>query len=84
MASAGFVVSAVAIKPRRKKNQAERFADFMADSAAHGPLIARGTVRRFLAEYAVEIRNDVVRFADGSEILRADGSLATEIRERGA
>ena len=58
------------------KTQADRFADFMSDSAAHGPPIARGTVRRCLAEHAVEITGDEVRFADGSSIKRADGSLA--------
>ncbi len=48
----------------------------MADSAAHGPPIARGTARRFLAEHAVEITGNVVRFADGSAIERADVLLA--------
>jgi hypothetical protein len=60
--------------------QADRFADFMAGSAAHDLPIARGTVRRYLAEHAVEITGDVVRFADGSSIERADGSLAESQR----
>ena len=66
---------------RAVKTRAERFADFM---AASRPPIATGTVRRFLAEHAVEITGQLVRFDDGSEIQRADGSLATEIRERRA
>jgi hypothetical protein len=64
------------VKNSPTKTQADRFADFMADSAAHGPPIARGTVRRYLATHAVEITGDEVRFADGSSIKRADGSLA--------
>ena len=58
------------------KTQADRFADFMSDSAAHGPPIARGTVRRYLAEHAVEITGDEVRFADGSNALTAHSTLA--------
>jgi hypothetical protein len=62
---------------KTSKTQADRFADFMASSAAHGLPIARGTVRRFLDEHAVEITGDVVGFTDGSEIQRAlTGSLA--------
>jgi hypothetical protein len=72
-AQKGSLVSAPLVKNR---TQADRFADFMLDSAAHGPPIARGTVRRYVAEHAVEITGDVVRFADGSEIQRADGPLA--------
>jgi hypothetical protein len=72
-AQKGSVVSVPSVK---KRSQADRFADFMADSAAHGPPIARGTARRFLAEHAVEITGNVVRFADGSAIERADVLLA--------
>jgi hypothetical protein len=65
--------------------QAERFANFMADSAAHGPPIARGTARRALDEHAVEITAGVVRFRDRSEIQRADGSLVEPVKKsRGA
>jgi hypothetical protein len=63
---------------KQPKRQAERFADFMAESAQHAPPDARGTAKRFLDEHAVEITPDVVRFRDGSEIQRADGSLGTE------
>jgi hypothetical protein len=66
----------VSVPSVKKRSQADRFADFMADSAAHGPPIARGTARRFLAEHAVEITGNVVRFADGSAIERADVLLA--------
>jgi hypothetical protein len=55
--------------------QADRFADFMADSIKHGPPIATGTVRRNLDEHAVNVGRDVVRFADGSEIARSECSL---------
>jgi hypothetical protein len=61
------------------KTQAERFDDFM---AASRPPIATGTVRRFLDEHALEVTADVVRFRDGSEIQRADGSLAPEPPKR--
>jgi hypothetical protein len=63
------------------KTQVERFADFMAGTAAHGLPIAKGNARRFLAENAVEITADVVRFADRSAIERADGSLAEPVKK---
>jgi hypothetical protein len=50
----------------------------MAESLKHAPPHARGTAQRFLAEHAVEITENVVRFRDGSPIQRADGSLAAE------
>jgi hypothetical protein len=60
------------------KTQADRFADFIAESAKHAPPHARGTVRRFLEQHAEFIGDDVVRFRDGSAIARADLALATE------
>jgi hypothetical protein len=48
---------------KNSKTQADRFADFMADSAAHGLPIARGTVNRYLSEHAVEVTAAVVRFS---------------------
>jgi hypothetical protein len=63
---------------KTSRTQAERFANVMADSLKQGLPIALGTARRFLDEHAVEITADVVRFRDGSEIARADGSLAAE------
>ncbi len=56
----------------RTRTQAERYGDFIATSR---PPIATQTVRRFLAECAVEVSETIVRFRDGSEIHRADGSL---------
>jgi hypothetical protein len=70
------------VNAKTSKTKADRFADFMAASAAHGLPIARATVRRYLAEHVVEITGDVVRFADGSEIQRAlTGSLAEPTAE---
>jgi hypothetical protein len=63
---------------KQPKTQAERFADFIADSIKHGGAVAKGTVRRYLDQHAEFIGDDVVRFQDGSEIQRADLSLATE------
>jgi hypothetical protein len=57
------------------KTQAERFADFMADSIAHGGPVAKGTVRRHLDQHAEFIGETTVRFRHGSEIQRADKSL---------
>ena len=62
-----------------KKTNAERFGDFM---AASRPPIATGTIRRYLAEHAVKVTDDVVRFRDESSIERADGSLAAETMKR--
>jgi hypothetical protein len=50
---------------KRSKTQADRFGDFMAAEIKHGGAVARGTVRRFLDEHAVEITANVVRFRDG-------------------
>jgi hypothetical protein len=64
--------------PMMKPTEAERFARFIEDSIAHGGAVAKGTVRRYLDQHAEFIGDDVVRFRDGSEIQRADKSLATE------
>jgi hypothetical protein len=63
------------------KTQADRFGDFMATQIAQGGAVAKGTVRRYLDQHAEFIGADVVRFRDGSEIQRADGSLAEPVKK---
>jgi hypothetical protein len=56
-------------------SMADRFAGFKVASVEHGGPVARGTVRRYLAEHAEAITEDEVRFKDGSSILRAAVTL---------